>query len=199
MKIGLLGVLKLIGFICLLPVVIAVTGAFSGEIAKLGSLADLFWYGVIAYVLFHLFVFTPQGLYHFFQGIIAEIFGFSTILNAILPDVIPFLTTVLLLVVYVAVNLMNLKGWEAALMFFTGFSLSMHVVLTAQDEYEEDETHLKGHYLFHAGLMYITVLALVMALMHLCFESSTFIDFWNKAYETSGAIYRFVLHKLRVI
>ncbi len=199
MKTGLLGVLKLAAFVCVIPVLIGVTAGFSREILELKQFADFFWYGVIAYVLFHLFVFTPQGLYHFFQGILTEIFGFSSILSSILPDVFPLLTTVVLLVFYVTANLMNIRGWENVVLFLTGFSLSMHIVLTAQDEYEEDETHLKGHYVFSAALMYIAVLALVMLLLHLCFESVTFFNFCKVSYRASMDVYDLILRRLHLM
>lgn len=199
MKTGLLGIIKLIAALCLIPVVIGITIGFSDEIGMLKRFADFFWYGVLAYVLFHLFIFTPQGLYHFFQGILKEVFGFSSILSSILPDVIPFLTTGVLLVFYVVVNLMNIKGWEPVILFVTGFSVSMHIVLTAQDEYEEDETQLKGHYVFHAVLMYSVVLALVMILLHVCFETVSFLNFWNASYDAVMKVYDFILHRLHLI
>ncbi|MFP4473861.1 MAG: hypothetical protein ACLFPX_08390 [Candidatus Omnitrophota bacterium] len=193
---GILGVIKFAVFILIFPAVVGVIIGFEHALSEAKDLTDPFWWGVIAYTLFHLFVYTPQPLFQFVRGVFAEIFAFSPFLSEMVPLIIPLATTLLLLVVFL---LHALLGWTVRPVWvvgLTGFFFAMHVILTAQELYEHDESHLKGHYLFGMGVVFMfnmLVLALLMDLNFLKFDAAKFLFV---TWETLKDTYAFLAQRL---
>jgi len=186
---GLLGIVKLILFVMLLPIIIAVIAAFQKEAAALQEVNHIFWWGVVAYVIVHLFVFTPQGLFQFWQGVFLEVCSFAGVVANAIVLAVPIITTILLLAYLLVTAIFQKPLIQQWLLFFTGFTLALHVVLGAQELYDEDESKLKGHYLFALGLTFIANMLIVVSLFDLIFKDFTFRGFWDVAYETAKDIY----------
>lgn len=190
---GLLGIIKLVVFVILLPVIIAVITGFQKELAAVVRGGDAFWWGVIAYTIAHLFIFTPQALYRFWQGVFMEICSFSGVAANMLVLAVPIITTILLLVYFLVAVIFNQTWGQESLIFFTGFTMALHVILSAQELYDEDESKLKGHYLFNISLVFIVNVFLVVLLLDLIFKKFGFLGFWDSAVETGKYIYIKVL------
>ncbi|MCR4337853.1 MAG: hypothetical protein NUV91_08635 [Candidatus Omnitrophica bacterium] len=178
MKEGLINVFKFILAVALLPVVIAVTCGFFNELPALQNFEHFFQAGLIAYVIIHLFVFTPESLYQFGQRVLGEMVPLIFI-----GRVIPVVPLLLVLILYILETFFNFTDLKSYFVFFFAFTLAMHVIMTSQQLYDEDSSILKGHYLSTAGFVYVCNLALVAFLLHLNFPDFSFVDFWNTSFE----------------
>jgi hypothetical protein len=192
---GLFGIIKLFLFIIFLPILLAVIMAFQKELMTLVENGVSFWWGVVGYVIFHLFIFTPQALYRFWQSVFMEVCAFSgAAVNAIVVAV-PIIPTILLIIYFLAMIFFD-KNWNPELVIFvTGFSLAMHVILSAQELYESDDSKLKGHYLMNISLSFIINIVLIVVLFGLVFDRFAFIPFGKNAFRTGTQMYTTLLNQ----
>ena len=189
MKTGIVSVVKFLIGLFLVPVVAAVTFSFREELSGIGSAYDFFVWGILAYVIFHLFIFVPQTLYQSGQRVFADIFGFFPRLASVMPIVVPLLPVMTLFLLYICASSLKVPGVERYFMFFAGFVLAVHVVLTARDLYEEDMARLKGRYLLTMCLVYITNILIVAFLIDLNFSEFSFLKFFWAGAENIGNAY----------
>jgi hypothetical protein len=68
-------------------------------------------------------------------------------------------------------------GFEACLLFLIGFSLAMHIVMSAQTLREEDTSPVKPNYFFTMSWVYIANLILVVVLLSLISAKISPADF----------------------
>lgn len=190
---GILGIVKFLFFIVSLPALIAVILGFHHELLTLVGNGESFWWGVIAYVIFHLFVFTPQAFYRFWQSVFMEICSFTGEVANALVIAVPIIPTVLLLISFLAVVIFGQKWNTEYLIFATGFTLALHVILSAQELYETDESQLKGHYLLHITVTGVINIILIAALMDLVFEKFIFMSFAKSALRFGCRMYDHLL------
>jgi len=191
----MMGVVKFIVAVLLLPVVAAVIKGFGGELSGQGAMQDSFLWGVFAYALWHLFVFSFVRLFEFLQKIFADMFRFSILAQAIIPRVIPWGPTFLLLVYFILNHLFRLKGAEPIVFFLTGFLLARHVILLGAELYQEDALFLKRHYFFAVCLTFIGNVLVVALLLDMNFEKFSFLSFWKHSADYTVSIYQYLLHK----
>ncbi len=191
----MVGVVKFIVAVLLLPVVAAVIKGFGGELSGHGAMRDVFLWGVLAYAFWHLFVFSFARLFEFLQKIFADIFRFSALAQAAIPRVIPWGPTFLLLVYFIVTHLFRLKGAEPVVYFLTGFLLALHVILTAAELYQEDALFLKSHYFFAVCLTFIGNVLVVALLLDMNFEKFSFLSFWKHSADYTVSFYQYLLHK----
>ena len=191
----MVGVIKFVAAVVFLPLVIAVAMGFGDELARNKAMQDIFAWGVLIYTLWHLFVFSFARLFEFFQKIFADIFRFSSLLQAVVPRGVPLGTTLLLLVYFLVTNLFRLKGAEPIVYFLTGFSLALHVVLIAAELYREDPQFLKPHYFFSICLTFIVNLLIVALLLDLNFEKFSFLRFWQQSADHTVSLYKYLLNR----
>ena len=191
---GFFGILKLIAFVLILPVIIAVIIGFHRELHAVAGDGRLFWWGVIAYTIFHLFIFTPQDIYRFWQGVFMEICSFAGNAANMIVQAVPIITTVLLLIYFLAVVIFDQRWAQETMIFLTGFTLALHVILSAQELYESDETHLKGHYLLNLGVIFIVNMLILAGLLDLAFKKFSFMSFWDAAFQSGDYLYTKILN-----
>ena len=194
---GVIGIIKLAVFVSLLPVVIAVITGLNKQLSSIGA-SNFFWWGVIAYTLIHLFLFAPQGLYRFWQSVFMEICSFTGVVANALVLAVPIITTVLLLTYFLVAIIFRQTWGQDSLIFFTGFTLALHVILSARELYEGDESKLKGHYLFNISLIVIINAFLLAGLLDLIFRKFSFLNFWQAAFVTARQIYTDILSAARI-
>lgn len=190
---GLLGILKLFLFVVLIPMIIAVIVAFQKELTVLKAAPTIFGWGVAAYTICHLFIFNPQGVYKFWQGVFLEICSFAGTVANIIVLAVPIVTTILLLVYFISTIVFRQPWALEGMIFFAGFTLAFHVVLSGQDLYEADDTMLKGHYFFALGLMVMMNVVIAAGLMNLIFKDFSFVAFWKEGVKITWYLYKNLL------
>jgi len=192
LKAGLLGFLQFLLAVLLIPAVAVITLAFHREMTALIALYDVFLWGAASYVFMHLFIFTPQGLYHFWQRIFADLFRFNGFLAETVPLVVPLLSTLILLVFYIINTFFKAQLIPQVSVFMVGFTFALHVVLTAQDLYEQDSNPLKPRYLFSLIVIFIINLFLLVTLLQLSFEMVSVQDFFRQSLQLLEETYLFL-------
>ncbi len=186
---GLLGILKLGLFILLLPLLIAVIVAFHKELDVFKQAQDIFIWGVMAYTVLHLFIFTPQALYRFWQGVFMEICAFAGTVANIIVLAIPIVMTVMLLTYYMSTVIFRQPWAVSWVIFLVGFALAFHVILSAQELYEADDTQLKGHYLLTLSLVFIVNILITAGLLDLIFKNFSAVSFLREAVHYAEKLY----------
>lgn len=193
MKTGIVSIIKLLIGLFFVPVVIAVTFSFRKELSGIGSAYDFFVWGVLAYVIFHLFIFVPQTLYQSGQRVFADIFGFFPRIASVMSIIVPLLPCMALFLLYICASSLKVPGVERYFMFVAGFVLAVHVILTAKDLYEEDVSRIKGRYLLTLCLVYITNIVIVAFLVGLNFSQFSFSKFFLSGVENISNAYSWLL------
>jgi len=179
---SIVGIIKLIVFVLLIPVLVAVIKAFLSELSSLiSSHYQAFLNGSLALVILHLFILTPAALYQSGQKVFADIFSLFPRFASMITLIVPFLASLLLIILYLCTNIFKLSGLEGPFLFFAGFFFAFHIILTAQDMSDEDSTFLKPNYYFGITWVIICNIVVVASLLALNFDRFEFLSF----YETS--------------
>jgi hypothetical protein len=197
MRGGLLSLLKGILAVLLIPFIVAVTLSFQRSLDDVKYLPHYFSLGVYAYIFFHFFIAVPRPIHAFGQKLSAEIFLFSTFLSTALPAAIPIWTCLLILIFSLAKWIFDLTGMEYAVMFLMGFTLTMHVILAAEEIYKGDSSKIKLNYFFNTGLAYMVSLLVVALLLDLTFPSFSYQKLLSGILDHSLRLYQFTYHKLK--
>lgn len=188
---GIIDIVKLIVAGFLIPVVFSATTSFNEQMQQLASdYYQIFWGGFFLYVFVHLFVFEPKGVYQAGQRVFNDIFGLFPRVSAAIILIIPCISTLLLIVLYLLSSVLKVSGHEKYFLFFSAFFLSSHIILTAKDLYEEDKHSLKPSYFFTLSLVSILNFLIIAFLLSLNFERFSFPSFLTRAYQDSFEIYR---------
>jgi hypothetical protein len=191
-----MGIIKFFLSIVLLPVVVGVTKAFFGELISSEELYKLFTWGIVTYVVTHLFVVNFQGIYQGGQKVLSDGLKFSPFLSSFVPLVLPLFPLILLLAFYICSKFFPMREWVPYFIFFSGLTFAMHLILTAQILRGEDSGIFKAHYFFVMSLGYILNILLIAALLDLNFSSFSFTAFFEKAFKNVQDIYWFIYSRL---
>lgn len=189
MRDTLIGICKLCVAVLLLPIVVGVSAGFLHEAGNLKKLSDIFLCGVAAYVVTHLFIYAPQGMFQFGQKIFRDLLRFAPAVAETVPRLIPLGTLTLSLVLYILRNFSS-AGWlPKYFLFFIGYTSALHIVLTARELYEQDGSPLKPHYFSLMAVVYITGLTVIAALLALNFNEFVLADYIKFSAMTAKHIY----------
>ncbi|MCB9757907.1 MAG: hypothetical protein H6753_05755 [Candidatus Omnitrophica bacterium] len=190
---------KIVFAVLLLPICYALTGSFIKELPQIGTMLPHLLLGGLLYVLLQLFFYTPQGLFQFGQKVFGDIFKAVPLLAAVVPLFVPIIPTMILVSCYVTVALFHYMPAQSYLMFFAGFTIAMHLILSAHAEFEEDASSLKPHYFFLFSLTYIFNIILVSLLLTLNFSDFSFTNIFASSFISAKAIYVSVYNQLFVM
>jgi hypothetical protein len=197
MKDTVLMIVKVVVALLALPVVVAITFAFQGQITELDpALKHSLWMGVVTYMILKYFVYGFEHVYRFGQNIVSYCFQFLKPLVNVAPYLLP-IYTILVLVVFAVLNAFDKVG-EFKSMFYSAiaFTFAMHVILTAQDLYEKDASPGKPTYFFGMSLVYIFDVFLIALIMHCTLPGFSFINFFQSLAVTSLHIYKAIFLQL---
>src|SRR3990167_9164432 len=92
--------LKIFGFVVSLPLVAGATISFFQQMGGLIAYNHCFLWGVVTYVVLHIFVYEPQTVFQIGRGVVAGIFKFSPVVSDIMKFVLPLYTLLLLIGLY---------------------------------------------------------------------------------------------------
>jgi hypothetical protein len=160
--------------------------------------ANWFLAGIFVYLILHLFIVEPIGFYQYGKGLVADIFKFFQPLFVIAPLVLPIYSILCLVVFYFVSFFAKKIDVSVYFLFFTSFTLMMHMVFTARDLRQQDPEALKSTYLFSMTLIYFICLILLAFMLSLSLERFSFIDFLKTASSISEGVYRVIFNQLFV-
>jgi hypothetical protein len=199
LKDGLLSVLKFFGFLLVLPLVIASVFAFQREVLSIpAGKEQWFLWGAAIFLLIFLFLYNFKDVYIFGQNIVSNLLKFYQPLSAVGGFILP-LYTVLLSCLYLILNVIGITGrYEGYLILCIGFSVALHIVLTAQQMYESDGSPIKAQYLLAFGLALVVNLIIISLLLTIAIPDFSFLDFFKDLSAHTVAYYQAIYKVLFV-
>ena len=199
MKEGILSVLKFFVFLLVLPLIVASVLAFQIQILGVPVHKEqwILW-GVVIFILIYLFLYNLKEVYVFGQTIVSNILKFFEPLASIGGFIIP-IYTILIICVYLILNIMNLSSrYEPWLLLALGFSVAMHIVLTANQLHEGDSSPVKGQYFLGFGFALLTNIMVIALLLGIVIPEFSFIGFFNSLSHHTVHFYQMIYKTLFV-
>lgn len=207
-------IFKVLIGILLLPVALAETLAFTGQLTQMQQLEGLSTYflkGVIIYLIMHLILYKPNYFYvlgheiaHALATLICggQVSSFrissrgggvlstkSNFFIALFPYFFPTYTLFFWLVYFLFSLFRDISAYVSYFLFLVGFSLTMHIVMTVDSLKVKQSDILKTGYLFSVSLIYILNLLLVALILSLVFKDFSFSGFFHSTVEQAGSSY----------
>ena len=152
--------------------------------------------GMFGFILIFLFFYQFWGVYEFGQSMVSGFLQFSAPAHHFIAKVVPFYVTLILLLFYSVKYFFNVDHYDHYFMFFTGFTFTMHLLLTAQDLQEGEKVFVKPSYLFTMICAFILMVFVVTLLFNLAVKEFTFPELFKSMWEDALGIYYPVLEKI---
>jgi hypothetical protein len=162
MKDIFLAILKIVVFLCTLPLIAAFCIAFQSQVLSFPAAKEtwVLW-GAGIYVALNLFVYDFKDVYAFGKVWVEKIFTFFKPAGWIIP-----VYSIVLIIIY---EIFIIIGKEASVqpyfLFAIAFTLAMHLVQSAHEIYEADNSIFKAHYLCTFGVILIVNLFFISLLL----------------------------------
>ncbi len=195
----ILSAFKFILFLCLIPLGVGLTHGFGKQLFCLDpAQSNCFIAGIACYLLLHLFITEPVGIYQHGKGLVGNIFKFFQPLFVVAPLVLPIYSILFLVIFYFLSFFLKDIDLSVYFLFFTSFTFTMHMVFTARDLREQDAETLKSTYFFLITIIYFICLITLALMISLCLARFSFIDFLKITSSVSEDIYRTIFSQLFV-
>ncbi len=192
----LINTLKLAVAVLLIPVLMAASKYFYQHFSYYPSnYQDFFFWGVLIFIFIFVFFYQFWGLYEFGQKISGVLFKALTPLDGILSAMFPLYTVLLLVSCWVFKHFLNVD-YSLYFIFFAGFMLMMHIVLTAQELQEQSKSPFHPTYLSMMSISYLANMMIALLLLDLVVEKFTFFKFLQCVGIEAKDTYLFVIHNL---
>jgi hypothetical protein len=186
-------ILKIFGFLVILPLIIAFFIAFQNQILSLPVNKEV-WvlWGAGAYIALNLFVYDFKNVYDFGKSLVEKMLTFFKPAGYVVPIYSIFLI------------ILNVIAWilgrgtllQPYFLFAIAFSLTMHVVLTAHEIYQSDNSVLKAHYLLTFGAILIVNLFIISLLLAWAVPEYSFVSFIKSLASQTLHLYKSVFKAL---
>jgi hypothetical protein len=188
-------IIKIFGFLLILPLIIASFIAFQSQILSMpvNKEAWVLW-GAGSYIALNLFVYDFKVVYTSGNSLVEKMITFFKPAGYLVP-----IYSIFLIILYVIALIL---GRGAALqpyfLFAIAFTLTMHVVLTAHLIYESDTSILKAHYLLSFGAVLIASLFIISLLLAWAIPEYSFVGFIKSLASQTLHLYKFIYKALFV-
>lgn len=190
MKQGFLTIIKFFAFLILLPLICSTVISFQIQVMALPvSKEQWFFWGMGVFVLIYLFLYNFKEVYIFGQNIVSGLLKFlgpAASLSGLVIPIYTLLTVCAGLILNIAGLTPQYGNW---VVFALAFTLTMHIVLTAQQLFEADATPVKAEYLFSFGLALIVSLCFISLLIGLALPGFSLGDFYKIMSQDAWATY----------
>ena len=172
--------LKVAFVLAIIPIIAATTVAFQRELLLMKSeYRDYFLNGMVIYAFMHFFLYDCQALYALGQRVLAEIFKLLPPLDKLAPYFVPIYSIIIILFYFFWVVFLKIGLSSGYYFGLLGFTVAMHLVMTAQEFYDSDKRVWKPNYFFSFSLSYIFTIFLIVFALHLAAKSITFSHFFK--------------------
>jgi len=177
-----------------------------------------FLFGLIAYIVMHAFIFRPAYLYvvgHEIMHALATWLSFgkvksikvssrggsvsstkSNIFIALAPYLFPFYTVLVAAIFFLLPRAFGIEPSQSVFMFLIGFTLSFHLVLTAQFLRTKQSDFLHAGRLTSVALIYTLNLVIVAGIFSIFFKECIFTEFLSGVYFKSVDTYSSIFRQL---
>ena len=196
----LISILKLLIAILLLPVVVGTSFALAKEMnLSERFLVSSFLWGVFSFLLLYHLIWESEIVYKKGQRIVEVIFKFFSPLVKVASFCLPIYALLILITYWLLSALIpGLKNLVNYFIFFVSFSLTMHIVFTAESLKSRQSDFLKANYFFAMELIYLLNICLIAGLFNLALEGFSFLDFFRASCQNTQNIFLPVFNQLFV-
>ncbi|MBF0510775.1 MAG: hypothetical protein HQL13_00430 [Candidatus Omnitrophica bacterium] len=192
-KQALIAIFKLVFFILILPIIIAIVTAFGNQVVLLPAKKTIWIYwGALGYIVLYLFAYNFQEVHAFGQSMIEKCLAFFKPAVYIFPIYAILLT----LGYFITTLLEHHHAFQSYFLSAIAFFAAMHLVLTAREIYEADKGLLKSHYLLCFGLIVVVFLSIASLLLACVMPEFSLIEFFKSAYYQIIYQYHFIYQRL---
>lgn len=194
-----LNFLKFILALIVIPISFFLSESFRHVLIDLPEIElHSFLFGIALYVAIHLLVFEPQGLYLFGQRLLEKSLGFYPPLASIISRALPIYAVILGLGCWgVSLFYRNFE-FESVVMFFLGFTLSLHLTFFSKELRESDNSLAKSNYLLFIQLEYFLIVLILSTIFIFLDSDFSFGQFFLAVFESVKTFYVDVYRKLFV-
>ncbi|MCM8783952.1 MAG: M50 family metallopeptidase [Candidatus Omnitrophica bacterium] len=220
-----LRVLKFILGILLIPFCFGTTVSLYHQISKISSYSTeevVFLWGVVLYIVMHIFIFKPQRIYVFGHEMVHALFSWLSggkikkikisdeggevktdkinFLTLIAPYIFPTYTLLFSILFFVfdasyKLDIIYLRLF----LFLLGFSLTMHILMTAETLRRIQPDLIQAGYLFSIVLIYLVNISLMAFVLSRIFSYFSFSSFFNLSLGLTRNIFSRILNQLFAI
>lgn len=184
-----LGILKFIIGVCLLPFVYSVSVAFLNEFNAVDKLfRDYFWAGALGFIVIYLFVYEPAVIYNKGQKLLGLVFNFFKPLVRVAPYLLPIYTIIIFIVYLIFSFAFKTKESVGYFLFLFSFSLALHLIFSAKSVRSKKGDFLKANYIFGFSFVYIIDIALLAFCLNIVFKEFSFVNFFNNSFQMGRGI-----------
>jgi hypothetical protein len=179
----------------ILPLIIAFFIAFQTRILSLpvNKEAWMLW-GAGSYVALKLFVYDFKSVYTSGNSLVEKMMPFLKPAGYVVP-----IYSVFLIILYVIALLLGRgASLQPYFLFALGFTIAMHLILTAHEIYEADSSLFKAHYFLTFGAILIISLFLISLLLAWVIPEYSFVAFIKSLASQTGHLYRSIYKALFV-
>lgn len=176
-----------------LPLAIPVSRAFYIQLSGLSALGSknkiYFLWGIGLYVIMHIFLYKPNYLYNLGRETAhmlltwlsfgrAKNLKVSSFFINISPYFIPIYTLILCLAYFVISKLRDITPYVPYFVFFIGFTLAMHILMTVEALKVAQPDLIRTGYLFSLSLIYVINIIVAAFVISLIFSGFYFSKFF---------------------
>lgn len=190
-------VFKTILALLLVPLLMATVISFNTELSTLRGSGPLYFLkGVLTFLIIQLFILDLMPVYKIGQNIVGTLFRFSVVLSRMMTVLVPFYSLFALLLFYFFYTFYYIKGLENYALFLFGFTMTLHLVLTAKDLQAEDESMIKPTYFLFIILIGVINFIILGSLFDLVDAQFSVMIFLKMIFHKAKALYLFLFQKL---
>jgi len=193
-------IIKFVLFIALAPLLIGVSFGFSNELLEQKrTIVDTFNWGILTYLLLHIFVCECGLLQRFAQNCIRAVFRFFEPLRKIIAYCLPFYSFIVFSVFCLLKFVFKYNIVIEHFVFLMSFGFIMHLVSVSCAIRSDSNDSLKAHYYFILGIVYLVTIIIIAWCMGIMFKSFSFADFIKYGYNYFVDTYNAIWQQLFVI
>jgi len=191
MKDKTLAVLKLILALLLLPVVIGVTASFWQSLRLTEpQVSSAFGWGVVVYLILHILLYQPAQVFDTGKKITEKAMSFFSPFFKVAGFCVPIFTVLSFVLYFLAGRIWPwMEAYFPCFVFIGSFTLTMHLVFTANALKGKQAGCLKENYFFAIFFIYLINMMIVAGLFSFLTMDFSFVDFVKFSAEKAHAIY----------
>jgi len=212
-------IIKFLTGVLLIPVAIGSTKAFYDNmmlVTEFSANMRFFLWGVASYAIMHIFFYRPASVYVFAHEAVhaaaAWLFGGrirslkvskgggsvatdrSNFVIELSPYFIPVYTLIILAAYFVISASYRING--ATFIFFIGFTLAFHLILTVETLKIKQPDIMRSGYVFSIALVYILNIAVISLVFGALFAEFGITKYFKDVYLSSREIYGAIIKQV---
>ena len=186
----ILSILKICFFVVIIPIVLATTMALRQELLMVSSVSQEYFYlGIIVYIFVYLFVYDFKEFHLTAQNIATEMFKLIPAVDRLAPYFFPVYCLFTLVAYAFFGRLLKIGPGLEYYFGVLGFTLALHVVMTAREFYDDDKRVWKPNYFFSLSLSYIATVFVVVLVVDWIIADFSFAHFFHLLYQSTNNTY----------